>query len=70
VPDLAVVQPRLPLAKARRRAALRVVHLTDEEFDALHAQQLARLAVDERLEVASMTLEQQAAAVTHLWDRL
>jgi hypothetical protein len=43
------------------------VHLTDEEFDALHAQQYG-LPVDHQLDVATMSIEQQALAILKLWD--
>lgn len=66
--DVVIVQLRLPLHEARRRATLRAVHLTDEEFESLHIQQAANLAVDYRLDVGDMTLQLQTMAVLRLWD--
>jgi hypothetical protein len=37
LPSVLIMELRLPIAEARRRAALRQAHLTAEEFDALHA---------------------------------
>ena len=68
VPNILVVHLQVLLPEAQRRAATRVVHLTWEEFVALHeADRSASLAADHALDVTSMTLEQQAAAIARLW---
>jgi predicted kinase len=63
-----IVQLRLPLAEARRRASLRPLHLTKDEFDALHGLQTYDMAVDATLEVGLMSLDEQSEAVAHLWQ--
>jgi hypothetical protein len=69
LPDVVVVHLRVLMEEARRRATTRAVHLTEEEFDALHqADQLVRLEADHLLDVTSMTLEEQTAAVARLWE--
>jgi predicted kinase len=67
VPGILIVQLRLPLAEARRRASLRLVSLTEEEFDALHASQANDLAPDHVLDVGPLTLCEQSDAVAALW---
>jgi predicted kinase len=67
IPGLLIVQLRLPLAEARRRATLRPVHLTEDEFEALHAAQASDLAPDHILDVGSLTLDEQSDAVARLW---
>ena len=67
IPGVLIVQLRLPLAEARRRAGLRPVYLTEDEFDALHAAQSDDLGVDHILDVGSLTLEEQSDAVATLW---
>jgi predicted kinase len=68
VPEILVVHLRVRLAEAQRRAATRVVHLTEDEFLALHeADRSAYLAADHALDVTSMTLKEQAAAIAQLW---
>ena len=69
LPGVVVVQLRLPLAEARRRAALRPVYLTDEEFDTLHARQTDGVGADHLLDVGSLTLSEQVDAVTRLWEQ-
>ena len=68
LPGVLIVRLRLPLAEARRRAALRPVHLTEDEFDALHALQSDGVAVDHNVDVELMTLADQSDAVTRLWQ--
>ena len=63
-----ILQLRLPLAEARRRASLRLLHLTEDEFDALHGLQTHDMAVDATLEVGLMSLDEQSEAVAHLWQ--
>jgi hypothetical protein len=67
LPGILIVQLRLPLAEARRRATLRPVYLTEDEFDALHASQTNDLAPDHVLDVGSLTLGEQSDAVARLW---
>jgi predicted kinase len=67
IPGLRIVQLRLPLAEARRRASLRPVYLAGDEFDALHASQVDDLAADHILDVGSLTLSEQSDAVAKLW---
>ena len=62
-----IVQLRLPLAESRRRASLRPVYLTEDEFEALDAQQTNDLAPHHILDVAPLTLSDQADAVGRLW---
>jgi predicted kinase len=67
IPGILIVQLRLPLAEARRRASLRPVYLTEDEFDALHASQIDDLGPDHIVDVGSLTLAEQADAVAMLW---
>jgi predicted kinase len=68
VPDVVVVHLHVLLPEAQRRAATRVVHLTEDEFVALHeADRSTQLATDHSLDVTSMTLEEQASAIAQLW---
>jgi len=67
LPSILIVQLRLPLAEARRRANLRPVYLTEDEFNALPALQANDLAPDHILEVASLSLGDQSHAVARLW---
>lgn len=67
VPDLIVIRLVITHAMARARAQTRRVYLTDREFDTLHRQQRAPLETDADIEVSSMTLEAQIAAVRAAW---
>ncbi|HET8987395.1 MAG TPA: hypothetical protein VFN43_02700 [Humibacillus sp.] len=68
LPGCLVVHLTLPLDDARRRAASRPVWLTDEEFTDLHQTDAATdLAADHRLDVRSLSADEQAAAVERLW---
>jgi hypothetical protein len=68
LPSLVIVRFRLPLIEARRRAMLRPVHLTDNEFDDLHAQESANdLPADHIIDVAQMSLQEQSDAVRQVW---
>ena len=67
LPGILVVQLRLSLAEARRRADLRPVYLTEVEFDALHAMQSSDLDPDHVLDVGSLTPGEQSDAVARLW---
>lgn len=69
LPGLVMVRLRLPLAAARRRAALRPVALTHQEFEALHAADArSKLPVDAVLDVERLTVNEQAEAVLRLWS--
>ena len=67
LPGILIVQLRLPLAEARRRATLRPTFLTEDEFDTLHALQDTDVTADHILDVGPMTLNDQSDAVTRLW---
>jgi predicted kinase len=67
LPSVLIVQLRLPLAEARRRATLRPGYLTEDEFDALHASQADDLGPDHILDVGTLTLDEQSDAVARLW---
>jgi predicted kinase len=67
LPNVLIVELRLPLAEARRRARLRPVYLTEDQFDALHALQARDLAPDHILDVGPLTLDEQVHAVARLW---
>jgi hypothetical protein len=68
LPACLIVHLRADLAEARSRASTRKVWLTEEEFQLLHRrdQQMPPDA-DARIEVAGLTVEQQAATVADLW---
>ena len=69
LPSLVIVRFRLPLIEARRRAMLRPVHLTDNEFDDLHAQEFANdLPADHIIDVEQMSLQEQSDAVMQVWS--
>ena len=67
LPEVVVVRLRISVEEARRRAALRTVFLTDEEFDALHEAQRDSLAVDHDVEVSALGLQEQVQLVGRLW---
>ena len=68
LPHVVVVRLSIPLAKARRRATLRPVHLTGDEFERLHAFEAGNeLAVDATVEVGNLSLDEQVHAVRQLW---
>jgi predicted kinase len=67
LPGLLIVQLRLPLTEARRRANLRPRYLTEDEFDALHALSTDDVAPDHILDVGLLSPSDQAAAVAQLW---
>jgi predicted kinase len=69
LPGVVIVKLQLPLAAARRRAASRPVHLTDQEFEDLHAADASgHLAVDAVLDVERLTLSAQADAAMKVWS--
>ena len=65
--DVVVVHLVTSLVEARRRAGTRPVHLTDEEFEALHRDQLALAPVDQLLDVTQMDHAQQLREVRAFW---
>lgn len=68
LPEAVVVRLHVSPVAARRRAATRVVYLTDEEFEALHAEDRQHPPpADHHLEVGNLSIEQQVAAVESLW---
>ena len=70
LPDAVVVHLRVSLAEARRRAGTRALHLTDEEFAALHAtDRRDPPAGDHQLDVTGLTLGEQVDAIARVWSR-
>lgn len=68
LPDLVIVKLRLPPAAARRRASSRPVHLTDQEFEDLHAaDERTDPLVDAIVDVEHLTLEAQTTALMQMW---
>lgn len=68
LPEVLVVRLYVTPAEASRRAGTRVVHLTDDEFRALHDNDRRDPpAADHHLEVSDLTLDAQAAVVAALW---
>jgi len=68
LPDCVIVHLVVPFAEARRRAATRHVWLTDDEFVLLHRLDTDDPPdVDHRVDVASMSFEQQVDAVDEIW---
>lgn len=67
LPTVVVIQLTAPLEEARRRSRTRPVHLSDEEFEALHANQSGVGPIDHRLDVAHLGQDEQAAQVRALW---
>jgi hypothetical protein len=67
--DVQIIRLRLSLDESRRRAQLRPVHLTDEEFDALHRLDAAdSFPVDHVVDVGSLDSDQQTETVRRLWS--
>lgn len=68
LPDCLLVHLVVPVDEARRRAATRQVWLTDDEFALLHRRDIDDPPdVDHRMDVASMSFEEQVDAVDDLW---
>ncbi|HET7660464.1 MAG TPA: hypothetical protein VFK66_08750 [Oryzihumus sp.] len=68
LPDVVLVHLTLAREEARRRASMRRVYLTPEEFEALHEVQVDDPpTVDVSLEVTAMTPAEQVEAVRDLW---
>jgi predicted kinase len=65
-----IVRLHVAPPEARRRAGTRRVYLTDAEFEDLHNQDRDNPPpVDHHLDVTSLTIEGQAAAVADIWMR-
>jgi len=67
LPDLVTIHLTTSLAEARRRARMRPVYLTDEEFEALHENQPSLVALDHRLEVTHLDQAEQFRQVRAIW---
>jgi len=68
LPGCILVHLTVALGEARRRAAMRRVWLTEEEFDGLHrVDALDPPPVDHRLDVTALPALAQRAAVEELW---
>lgn len=68
--DVQIIRLRLPLDEARRRARLRPVHLTEQEFDDLYCLDAAgTFPVDHVVDVADLNSDAQTEAVRNLWNR-
>ena len=69
LPSVLIVQLRISLGEARRRAALRPVYLTDDEFELLHRQQPSDADLyDHVIDVDGLDQAAQVAAVRHIWS--
>jgi len=69
LPNLQIVRLRLPISEARRRARLRPMHLTEQEFEDLHALDADRnLRVDHVIDVGHLDVEAQTEAVRAVWS--
>jgi hypothetical protein len=69
LPRLVIVRFRIPLIEARRRATLRQVHLTADEFSRLHEQEAASdLPADHIVDVDQFSLQEQCDAVMQVWS--
>jgi hypothetical protein len=68
LPDCLIVHLVVPFDEARRRSRSRRVWLTDDEFALLHRRDNDDPpAVDVRIDVGSMSFEDQVDAVEQLW---
>jgi predicted kinase len=69
LPNLQIVRLRLPIGQARRRAQLRPMHITEQEFDDLHALDAdSNLHVDHVIDVGHLDVEAQTEAVRAVWS--
>jgi len=69
LPNLQIVQLRLPLGEARRRAQLRSMHLTEQEFEDLYALDAdGNLRVDHVIDVGHLDVAAQTEAVGVVWS--
>lgn len=68
LPGLAIIRLTADLNEARRRATLRPLSLTEQEFADLHEEKLhCAVTVDHTIDVTTLTLDQQTTAVLDLW---
>ncbi len=69
LPGCQIVRLYVSPDEAYRRARTRPIHLTEEEFSMLHAEDADRaVAADQHLEVTAMTPQEQLAAVLAVWS--
>lgn len=70
LPGCVIVHLKVGFAEALRRAALRKVWLTDDEFRMLHEADAANPPdADYRIQVDALDLQRQTEEVARLWDR-
>jgi predicted kinase len=70
LPTCRIIHLLADLDEARRRARMRRIWLTDDEFELLHQRDGAHPPdVDARLQVAGLDIEQQVTAAAGLWAR-
>lgn len=69
IPEVLAIRLVVSLGEAWRRARSRKMYLTDEEFEALHAEQGEALEVDVELDVTHLDQAEQAACVRAPWTR-
>ena len=62
-----IVHVSVSLEEALRRAATRLVHLTDDEFRHLHAVERGADVADAEVDATSLTLAQLTATLAELW---
>lgn len=67
LPESLVVHLRISRAGARTRAMTRPRHITDEEFDLLHASIAAPPAADLVLDVDGLTVAEQISLIRTAW---
>jgi predicted kinase len=68
LPTCLIFHLRADIEEARRRAAMRKIWLTDEEFELLHRRDRDLPPdADARIEVAHMSIGQQVAVIADLW---
>ncbi|MFC5823695.1 hypothetical protein [Nonomuraea insulae] len=67
LPDVLILKLEVDFREAERRAGTRPVHLTPEEFRALHDQQGEFTGDDIRLDVSRLSAEDAAARVRDIW---
>lgn len=67
LPEVLVLQLALRFEEAQRRARLRKVYLTEDEFRSLHDQQAQLRGVDLVIDVTGLALADQVEAVRRAW---
>ena len=70
IPGLVVIRLSINVMAARDRAQSRRVHLTDQEFETLHRQQLLPLGADADIDVSKLSPEVQVETVRATWTKL